>query len=254
MTNTGGASLKDLLERQSADSTTSSRMGGKKSKSFTSSGSSSVVLSGSGRNKTPRNKTTKVEIVVGPKNDAVCSSNENSGGNAAPLQDEEIERPSLGRAAALGARPGHFTRTHSSKKMQQPPQSSTQSGRTVTIILPDDDGGEDVDFEGCGRWSASSFSSDISGSPKSRSSGRHSFGSGRNSFTVVENNKAAPMLRRHHSASNSSSNNNRSLELDNSLLEDRLRQVEAELEKTKLDNNRLHMLNSLENNNKAILA
>lgn len=50
---------------------------------------------------------------------------------AAPEQDETILKPSLSRAEALGARPGHFARTHASKLAPNVPTH-------IEIVLPKD--------------------------------------------------------------------------------------------------------------------
>ena len=51
---------------------------------------------------------------------------------AAPEANPEVLKPSLSRAEALGARPGHFDRTHANK---------VAAGETFTIVL-DNDGGD----------------------------------------------------------------------------------------------------------------
>lgn len=126
MTSTGGASLKELCERTAPATATRSSS----SRSLepttprtprtprTPGGSRSTVKS----SLTRQGSQTKVEIVVN------SSPSNTNAANAAPLADELLERPSLGRAAALGARPGHFNRTNSKK--------DAGKSASVTIILP----------------------------------------------------------------------------------------------------------------------
>ncbi|KAJ1455303.1 hypothetical protein M885DRAFT_565236 [Pelagophyceae sp. CCMP2097] len=122
MTSTGGASLKDLAARQDRQDQLKQDQLSEPATPRTPRTPRTPKTPRVSLGASPPGRPSKVQVVQ------VVVESASAGKTGAPLDDEQIERPSLTRADLLGARPGHFDRTHSSK--------AGGVNKVVTIFLP----------------------------------------------------------------------------------------------------------------------